>query len=230
MGTLKNDHLDGPRDEPNGKEPRVFGGWMATKKVKMYVTVNEKGECKVYNTFKGFSPMDLLPDGRRKHPDMTDCSISTALIDLGYDFATKSAHVTSWHRSLEEGIRIGPHEQKFYEKTYTSFARGLRCEVLRNGDHVEMFVPHGGDGWMERDITYLFHDDDSFAILRRKHRAETLVPSKERMLHWLNTIVYPYSNGIIMEEKEEEEKEDKERKEMILFLLSMQQQDITICE
>lgn len=60
MGTYKNDVA-----ENNGTNPIIIFAAIGTKKVKMYVTLNEEGDIKVFNTFKGMNPInyrDNSPD------------------------------------------------------------------------------------------------------------------------------------------------------------------------
>jgi len=48
--SLKNDHA-----ENNGTEPRIFFGMIGGKKVKGYFTLNQEGQVRIFNTFKGLN-------------------------------------------------------------------------------------------------------------------------------------------------------------------------------
>jgi hypothetical protein len=150
LGTLKNDHGEG-----NGTEPRVFLSLFGAKKVKMHVTLNEEGEVRVFNTFKGFNP--AIPSGM--NPAYAEMVMAHSLVDIGETFTSNPVEVTSWKRDFEVngGVQIGEHMQHMDIETYIGDCRGT---VVRETDFgmVEYFIPHGAVGVIP---SYQFHPNPS---------------------------------------------------------------------
>lgn len=142
LGSLKNDHLEGPYGEPNGKEPRVVLSLIGTKKVKMHVTLNEEGELKVFNTFKGMNISHTL-DGVRMHPDYAAHKTSMLLVDINESGRADPVTVTNWSRKISSGIQIEDHEQESYSKTYLGHSAGQTMVKDEFGNLFEVFIPHG---------------------------------------------------------------------------------------
>ena len=142
MGTYKNDHNEGPRGE-NNQDARVVLSLIGTKKVKMHVTLNPKGEIKIFNTFKGLNPANHLP-GRKEpmHPDFTDKIVTDTLIHIGLTGSAPNVQVTHWKRDMTFGVSIGDHPQQSTPKTYLDHSIGTRFALTPSGV-TEMFIPFG---------------------------------------------------------------------------------------
>lgn len=142
MGTFKNDHNEGPRGEPNSGA-RVVLSFIGTKKVKMHVTLNPKGEVKIYNTFKGLNPANHLPGEKgHMHPDFVDKIITDTLIHIGLLGGAPDVSVTHWKRDLAHGVHISDHPQVSRSETYLGHSQGSRIAIAPQGV-TEMFVPFG---------------------------------------------------------------------------------------
>jgi len=137
MGTFKNDHA-----ENNGTEPRIIFSLMATKKVKMHITLNQEGEIKIFNTFKGFNPSLNNSSFQKFKPMYAEYICSKTLLALGICGHADPALVTSWKRSLTYGVNITDHIQHFLSKTYLGHSLGLKRLTLPYGN-VEFFIPFG---------------------------------------------------------------------------------------
>lgn len=230
MGTLKNDHL-----EAAGEGAIVVGSNVVTKKVKQHIVLNKAGKVFVFNTFKGFSPNDALPDGLRKHPDAVELSIAKTILDLTYDMKTSSAEVMSWQRNFLSGVQIGAHKQVFHEETYSSFARGLATGQMINKDRIESFVPHGVSNRIHCETEF---SKEGFAEERKAKFAEFIGIEKKEWLEWFEERVYPdwkktsedkhvdYSK-MTPEEKERAIKEKEEREKMISLFQELQSNSAT---
>lgn len=142
LGSLKNDHLEGPNGEFNGNEPYVILSLIGTKKVKMHVTLNEEGEMKIFNTFKGLNASSI-ESGIHMHPDYAAHQTSQVLIDINELGRSEPVTVTQWNRNMHSGIIIGEHEQESYSKTYLGHSAGQQMKIDSYGNVFEMFVPHG---------------------------------------------------------------------------------------
>lgn len=136
MGSFKNDHA-----ENNGTEPRVVFALYATKKAKLYVTLNQEGDICIFNTFKGLKPTSFV-DGKKMCSEHADYIISRSLFEIGINGACQNQLVTSWKRSLSSGITISDHWQRMDSKTYLGHSKGT---ILTTGPHgnTEFFVPFG---------------------------------------------------------------------------------------
>ena len=138
LGTLKNDHL-----ESCGPGARVFFGIFGTKKVKMYMVITEDGQVHLCTTFKGFNPRMIDDEGMRFHGDHYEYSIAKTLVEIFYQGSACDKEVTSWKRSMDEGIRINHHSQHFNSETYLDRSKGCKFEVRQGNGCTEMFVPFG---------------------------------------------------------------------------------------
>lgn len=138
LGTLKNDHLDSC-----GAGARVFFGIFGTKKVKMYMVMTENGRVHICTTFKGFNPRMIDDEGMRYHGDHYEYCIAKTLVEILYHGTAEEKEVTSWKRSMDEGIRINHHAQHFNSETYLDRSLGSKIEVRRGNGMTEMFVPFG---------------------------------------------------------------------------------------
>lgn len=137
LGTLKNDHADN-----NGTEPRVFFSLFGTKKVKMHFTINQEGEIKIYNTFKGFNPSTFIR-GRKLFKDHAEYVVSKCLLEIGrYGFCNSAQDVTSWKKTLGVGVTIADHKQTMPSETYLSHSQGTKIVDNVHG-RTEYFIPHG---------------------------------------------------------------------------------------
>ena len=136
MGSLKNDHLDG-----NGDCPRIFFSVIGAKKVKGHFTLNEKGEVKVYNTFKGLN-VSLDIEGKKMNPIYADYISTKTLISINEHFNSDPVEVQAWKRDLQNGVSIGNHMQHLEKETYMSDYMAIMRTIRSCGD-IEFFVPHG---------------------------------------------------------------------------------------
>lgn len=145
MGTLKNDHLEGPNGESNGKEPRVFLTLIGTKKVKMHVTLNENGEIKIFNTFKGLNPSCIHPDtGKRMDMDYVNKMVSDSIIAIHEKGYMPDVMVSQWKKSMNTGVIIEDHIQTSSKNTYLGHCKGSYLMGWKSVTGVsEMFLPHG---------------------------------------------------------------------------------------
>ncbi len=146
LGSLKNDHLEGPNGESNGKEPRVIMSLIGTKKVKMHVTLNEEGELKVFNTFKGLKPASVHPvTKKRMNSDYGEKLVAQSLLEINQCGKMSEVVVDNWQRSLSNGIIISEHLQTSSLKTYLGHSKGSKIytQHARVG-LLETFIPHGG--------------------------------------------------------------------------------------
>jgi hypothetical protein len=137
LGTLKNDHQDG-----NGQEPRVIASLIGTKKVKMHITLNEKGEIRVFNTFKGLNPSDKNEEGKRMTGNWVEYRIASALHQISKDGECSPMKVSQWRKSVGFGVKIGEHQQEMKSETYLAHSKGI-CPLHKTGGYYEFFVPHG---------------------------------------------------------------------------------------
>ena len=142
MGTYKNDHHEGPHGEPN-LGARVVLSFIGTKKVKMHITLNPKGELKIFNTFKGLNPANHLPGEKsHMHPDFVDKIITDSLIYIGLEGGAPDVSVTHWKRDLAHGVSISDHPQVSKRETYLGHSQGSRLAHAPQG-YTEMFIPFG---------------------------------------------------------------------------------------
>jgi hypothetical protein len=144
LGSLKNDHLEGPHMEPNGKEPRVILSLIGTKKVKLHVTLNENGELKFYNTYKGLNPSIIHPETKKKmHVDYIDKIVTEAIVEIHQNGFMSPVTVNQWNKSMNTGVIIADHIQKSSTKTYLGHSAGSTMVITPVGNMVEHFIPHG---------------------------------------------------------------------------------------
>lgn len=136
MGSLKNDHLDG-----NGENPRIFFSIIGAKKVKGHFTLNEKGEVKVYNTFKGLN-VSLDIEGKKMNPIYADYISTKTLLSINESFSSDPVEVQAWKRDLQNGVSIGNHMQHLDKETYMSDFSAI-TKTNRSCGQMEYFVPHG---------------------------------------------------------------------------------------
>ena len=136
MGSLKNDHLDG-----NGEHPRIFFSVIGAKKVKGHFTLNEKGEVRVYNTFKGLN-VSLDIDGKKMNPMYADYICTKTLISINETFTSNPVEVQAWKRDLQNGVSIGNHMQHLEKETYMSDFYAI-MKTHRSCGAFEFFIPHG---------------------------------------------------------------------------------------
>ena len=138
LGSLKNDHLDG-----NGKEPRVVMSLIGTKKVKMHITLNEKGELKVFNTFKGLNPSDKNDEGKRMPGNWVEYQIASALNQISEFGYCDPLKVSQWRKSVGFGVKIGEHMQSMESATYLGHSKGILVYIREGIGYFEYFIPHG---------------------------------------------------------------------------------------
>lgn len=144
LGSLKNDHLEGPHEEPNGKEPRVVLSLIGTKKVKLHVTLNELGEIKFFNTFKGLNPSCIHPETKKRmNIDYVDKIVTDSIIEIHKNGNMPPVMVSQWSRSMNTGIIIGEHLQTADRKTYLGHSAGSIIMETYQKNMYEHFIPHG---------------------------------------------------------------------------------------
>jgi len=142
MGTYKNDHNEGPHNEPN-HDARVVLSLIGTKKVKVHVTLNPKGEIKIFNTFKGLNPANHMPGEKdTMHSDYVEKMITDTLFCIGLLGTAPDVTVTHWKRDLAHGISISDHPQMSKSDTYLGHSQGTRFALTPQGP-IEMFIPFG---------------------------------------------------------------------------------------
>lgn len=138
LGTLKNDHV-----ESCGDGARVFFGIFATKKVKLYMVLNQHGKISICTTFKGMNPKMLNNHGNRFHIDRYEHILSKTLFELFFHGSASPKEVTSWKRRMDSGVTINDHIQKFASETYLGRSAGCLFEEREHNGVTEMFVPFG---------------------------------------------------------------------------------------
>lgn len=144
LGSLKNDHLEGPGGEDNGKEPRVVLSLIGTKKVKLHITLNEDGVIKVFNTFKGLNPSNVHPDTKKKMcDDYMSKMVTDSIIHIHKSGGMPAVSVNQWNRSMNTGVLIRDHIQTCDKKTYLGHSQGSYLTFDRVKNAYEMFLPHG---------------------------------------------------------------------------------------
>lgn len=138
LGSYKNDHL-----ENNGTNPIILFSMIGAKKVKMHITLNELGEVKIFNTYKGLNPVSQPTiDSFKYHSDYVQRQISLALFQICCFGSPNAVTVARWKRKLDTGVEIGTSEQNADHNTYLGFARGTLTTRTDYGT-IEMFVPQG---------------------------------------------------------------------------------------
>src|SRR5690606_41068457 len=113
-----------------------------TKKVKMHITLNEKGEIRVFNTFKGLNPSDKNEEGKRMPGDWVEYQIASALNQISQKGYCDPIRVSQWRKSLGFGVKIGDHMQDMKKETYLGHSKGLQFFHQEEG-YFEFFIPHG---------------------------------------------------------------------------------------
>lgn len=136
LGSLKNDHA-----ENNGVAPRIFLSFIGGKKVKLHVTLNEKGEVRVYVTFKGLS-VSSEKDGKILTDDYVEKVCAQTLYSLNMTSSADPVIVQSWKRDLQAGVSIGNHIQTLSRETYLGDTKGTYVTIQDCGV-IEHFIPHG---------------------------------------------------------------------------------------
>lgn len=139
MGTLKNDHA-----ENNGKEPRIVFSMIGARKVKHHMTLNEKGELKIFNTFKGLHLAQQRDgDGLKLNPDYLEKISTDILWQIFYlGSPAESVRVQSWTRNMQTGVSISTHDQSFNSSTYLGDFKGTLVSERHHG-LVESCIPFG---------------------------------------------------------------------------------------
>lgn len=138
MGSLKNDHGDN-----NGTEPRIFLSLIGAKKVKCHFTLNQEGQIRIFNTFKGLN-VSSTKNGVKVNPAFAKYITTKVQFDLNQKCCTDPVNVQSWKRDLQYGVSIGDHLQMFDPNTYLSDHKGL-AYFKHEGGEVEYLIPHGMD-------------------------------------------------------------------------------------
>lgn len=162
MGSLKNDHAEG-----NGTEPRIFLSLIGTKKVKCHLTLNEEGEVRVFNTFKGLH-VSCDINGKKIKPEYAEYITTKTLVDVNLKNRTDAPiTVQSWKRDLQHGISIGNHLQVLDTNTYLQDHKGLVTKTTDFGK-VEYLVPHGSP--CEPDIKVIVNPENSRELMYDKPR------------------------------------------------------------
>jgi hypothetical protein len=136
IGSLKNDHAEG-----NGTEPRIFFGMIGGKKVKGYFTLNQEGEVRIYNTFKGLNVCAEV-NGEEMSALYGEYITTRTLLYLNKESRSPPVEVTSWRRDLQVGVSITNHLQHLSPSTYLELATGTQV-VDKSYGTVEFFIPHG---------------------------------------------------------------------------------------
>ena len=137
MGTYKNDH------EAPGE--MVFASFLLGKKVKLHATIDEKGQVRLHDTFKGFMPSVWSAEGVWKTPEEVQCESVVALSEI---FATgrlvTPVAQTEFRRSVGDGVTID-RESPFSaeEEAFFGWSEGSVVRRLGNGDEIEIIVPRG---------------------------------------------------------------------------------------
>lgn len=138
LGSLKNDHA-----ENNGTEPRIFLSLIGAKKVKCHFTLNQEGEVKIYNTFKGLH-VSCDIDDKKITPEYAEYITTKVLMDVNIKNGSDPVIVQSWKRNLQHGVSISNHIQILDTNTYFGDHAGLKTVQTAHG-LIEYMVPFGSD-------------------------------------------------------------------------------------
>lgn len=156
MGTYKNDHAEG-----NGVSPRIVASYIGGRKVKMHITLNELGQVRIFNTFKG---LNISTEGDSKDIQFdaryADYRTSMVLYQLAVECTSEAEKVQAWKRDLGKGVDIGSHMQHFDTSSYLSDCQGLVKTDICSGE-VELFVPHGYEGHYLDDMIPVQVDEEA---------------------------------------------------------------------
>lgn len=136
LGSLKNDH-----NENNGTEPRIFLSLIGAKKVKCHFTLNEEGEVRIFNTFKGLH-VSCDIDGKKINPDYAEYITTKVLYDVNQRNTSEPVVVQSWRRNMAHGVSIANHLHVLDTNTYFDDHCGL-LPAERPFGSLEFFVPNG---------------------------------------------------------------------------------------
>ncbi len=175
LGTLKNDHMDG-----NGQEPRVILSLIGTKKVKMHMTLNEKGELRIFNTFKGLNPSDKNDDGKRMPGNWVEYQIATALNEISQHGGCHPMKVSQWRKSVGFGVKIGEHLQEMKTETYLGHSKGLVGVHKPGQGYYEFFVPHGSEMRIPPHTFFPISIKEDTANLKKKDQVYEIGRPEER--------------------------------------------------
>ena len=107
------------------------------------MVLTEDGRVHICTTFKGLNPRMIDDDGVRFHGDHYEHCIAQTLVELFYEGSSAEKDVTSWKRSMDDGISINHHTQHFSSETYLDRSRGSKFELRAGNGLTEMFVPFG---------------------------------------------------------------------------------------
>lgn len=136
LGSLKNDH-----NENNGTEPRIFLSLIGAKKVKAHFTINQEGEVKIFNTFKGLH-VSCDIDNKKIKPEYAEYITTKVLMDINIRNGSDPVIVQAWKRNLQHGVAISNHIQVLDTNTYFDDHMGVKLEKRPFGI-TEFFIPHG---------------------------------------------------------------------------------------
>lgn len=187
LGTLKNDHLDSC-----GPGARVIFGVFGTKKVKMYIVMTEDGKLHICTTFKGLNPRMIDDHGMRYHVDKYEHCIAQSLLEIFYEGRAETKEVTSWKRSMHEGVRINNHLQQFSSETYLDRSLGSSFEERRGNGLTEMFIPFGVK---DARIDNVFYNN---AIASLKGKKDMRIAGNDRRQRRLKAFMNGYGKEEMM--------------------------------
>jgi hypothetical protein len=168
MGTYKNDH-EGPGEI-------VIGSFLLAKKVKLHCTLDRNGVLRLHDTFKGYNPSTISPQGDTIDDEVLLFKKVQALGEIFFKGAiiTKCTQ-TEFKRHISQGITIDK-ESKFSgaESTFYGHSAGsvIEREVYEEDEpeaqrfrtlprnyypqtFVERLIPHG----LRRDVEAINEDD-----------------------------------------------------------------------
>jgi len=175
LGTLKNDHMDG-----NGQEPRVILSLIGAKKVKMHVTLNEKGELRIFNTFKGLNPSDKNEEGKRMPGNWVEHQIATALNEISQYGGCNPMKVAQWRKSVGFGVKIGEHMQEMKTETYLAHSKGLVGVHKLGKGYYEFFLPHGSEMRLPPHTFFPISIKEETTNLKKKDHIYEIARPEER--------------------------------------------------
>jgi hypothetical protein len=144
LGSYKNDHGDHFAGGA-AQHPRVYFSAIGTKKVKMHCVVDESGELKIANTYKGFMAQPICPlTGKKFTKEKILYEQSKSLMEIFYDGTPSDRVGTRWSRSTEMGVRIEKNVITSGESaTYLAFCRAFTISKAYGGGIVFLSIPYG---------------------------------------------------------------------------------------
>ena len=213
LGTYKNDH------EAPGEV--VVRSMFLAKKVKLHITLDEKGVLRFHNTFKGYNPKAIDDDGNVRDAEEICMDKVKALGEIYFHGALQGdRYQTEFRRSVHGGIVID-RNSKFSgaESTFYGFSCGsfIRQGLFHTQKDFEVLVPLC-DNQDELTEEKVLSGDEGGSSLKYydytrkgKNSYTRRVDLAENELRWdvfLDTI------DACMQERFEKEKEKAEYKEL----------------